>query len=180
MKRLEKVDRVLTTLRRIIRELDSHSRQISQHHGMTVPQLVLLQEIAAQGTVSVGDLAREVSLSQATVTSILDRLAARDLIVRRRGETDKRVVRVELTASGQSVLQTAPPLLQERFVAAFGRLRDWEQSQILSSLERVADMMGLSTASSAAPILTAEPIPAPREDESSAAQSAELQRDIHS
>ncbi|MBU0507613.1 MarR family transcriptional regulator [bacterium] len=150
---MEKVDRVLVSLRQIIRALDSHSRQLSQDHGLTVPQLVLLKEIGRCGSVSVGDLAREVSLSQATVTSILDRLEQRQLMTRKRGESDKRLVYVQLTMQGKTVLAGAPPLLQEQFVESFENLKDWEQSLILSSLERVADMMGIMD-EGAAPMLT--------------------------
>lgn len=153
----EKVERVLTTLRRVIRGLDSHSRQISQHRGLTVPQILIMREMNRRGSISVGDLAREVSLSQATITSILDRLEHRNLVQRSRGQQDKRTVWVELTADGRTVLDTAPPLLQEKFVKSFGELKDWEQSQILASLERIADMMGIAE-ENAAPVLMTGPI----------------------
>lgn len=38
-------------------------------------------------------------------------------------------------------MERAPTPLQEEFMDRFSRLQDWEQSQILSSLQRVAAMM---------------------------------------
>jgi len=132
---------VLVTLRQIIRAIDLHSRRLVQDHGLTGPQLVLLKALG-HDELSSGELARRVSLSQGTVTGVLDRLERRGLIVRARSEEDRRRVIVRLTEAGVSVLAEAPSLLQDQFVAGFERLADWEQTLILSSLERVAAMMG--------------------------------------
>src|SRR5690606_42124076 len=80
-------------------------------------------------------------LSQATITTILDRLEKRELIQRLRGSTDKRRVYARLTGEGLALLEKAPTPLQEEFIARFSELNDWEQSLILSSLQRVAAMM---------------------------------------
>lgn len=132
---------VLVTLRQIIRGIDLHSRKLVQEHGLTGPQLVLLKAIARNADASVGLLAREVSLSQGTVTGVLDRLERRGLISRTRSFSDRRRVQVRLSEAGLSVLAEAPSLLQDQFVARFQKLADWEQSLILSSLQRVASMM---------------------------------------
>src|SRR5690606_33271932 len=80
-------------------------------------------------------------LSQATITTILDRLEKRELIQRTRGSTDKRRVYARLTEAGSALLEKAPTPLQEEFIERFSELNDWEQSLILSSLQRVAAMM---------------------------------------
>ena len=144
---------VLIALRRIIRAVDLHSRFLVQRHGLTGPQLILLQEIAAGHETAVGDLARRVSLSAATVTNVLDRIERRGLVERRRSESDKRRVLVRATRAGLEMLLKSPPLLQQRFVSEFESLADWEQSQILSSLQRIAAMMDASQLD-AAPLLS--------------------------
>lgn len=133
-------DQMLRALRRVIRAVDLHSRQLAQDCGLTGPQALVLRETAAR-QLSAGELARRVSLSQATVTDILKRLELRGLIRRNRSADDRRQVIVEATANGRSLAQTAPPLLQERFVRRFGELRDWEQTLLLSSLQRIAELM---------------------------------------
>jgi hypothetical protein len=55
---------------------------------------------------------------------------------------DRRRVLVRLTEAGFSVLAEAPSLLQDQFVERFRKLADWEQTLILSSLQRVSSMMG--------------------------------------
>lgn len=153
----ERLDEVLTTLRRIMRAVDLHSRSLIQRYGLTGPQLVILRELARLGEVSGSELARSVSLSLPTVTGILTRLEKRGLVTRRRSEVDKRRIMVSSTAAAGELLATAPPPLQDSFADQFGRLEDWEQSLILASLQRVVSMMEARDLD-ASPFLTTGPL----------------------
>ena len=137
-------DQVLIALRQIIRAIDLHSKKLERESGLTGPQLLLMQIIFEEGPVTSGVLARSVSLSQATVTTILDRLEKKAYLTRQRDSEDKRKVWIELSESGKQVLEKAPTLLQENFVNSFGELKEWEQSLLLSSLQRIASMMQAS------------------------------------
>lgn len=136
---------VLSTLRKIIRAIDIHSRQLSKQYGLTGPQLVVISEIGQAGPMTIGELARRVSLSQATVTTILDRLENKQLATRVRGSEDKRRVYVDITDKARDILETHPNFLQEGFVKRFNALEDWEQTLILSSIQRIAAMMNTSS-----------------------------------
>jgi hypothetical protein len=83
---MTKIEDVLVALRRVIRATDLHSKQLIKTASVTAPQLLLLQAIHRHGDVMIGTLAKDVSLSQATVTTILDRLESRDLVYRLRSE----------------------------------------------------------------------------------------------
>lgn len=148
---------VLVALRRIVRAIDVHSRQLVQQFGVTGPQLVVLQELARSGAVPVGSLAKAVNLSHATVTGIVTRLEKRGFVVRCNDNQDRRRVLVEATAEGTTVLATGPLPIQDSFVSEFERLQDWEKNLILSSLQRIVSMME-ATELEAAPILATGPI----------------------
>jgi DNA-binding MarR family transcriptional regulator len=145
-------DQVLIALRQIIRAIDLHSKKLERESGLTGPQLLVMQIIYEEGPLTSGVLARSVSLSQATVTTILDRLEKKGYLTRERDTEDKRKVWVQLSDNGKQALQNAPTLLQESFVSSFAQLKDWEQSLILSSLQRIASMMQASELE-AAPVL---------------------------
>ncbi|MFO8012933.1 MAG: MarR family winged helix-turn-helix transcriptional regulator [Phycisphaerae bacterium] len=147
----------MQALRRISRAIELHSHSLASRYGLTVPQLAVLKELGADGGRSIGELTRAVHLSQATVTGILDRLQRRGLIERRRGEADKRKVHVWLTEDGRDALGQSPPLLHENFLEAFAGLPDWQQTQILSSLQRIVAMME-ADGIEAAPMLTPGPM----------------------
>ncbi len=145
-------DDVLIAIRRIIQSVDLHSRYLVKNFGLTGPQLIILQEVSRQGEVSISEIAKSISLGQATVTGILERLENRGLISRRRSMSDKRKMFIQITNSCEELLEKAPPPMQEHFINNFENLKDWEQAMILSSLQRIVALMN-ARAIEVAPIL---------------------------
>jgi len=132
---------ILVALRRIMRAIDLHSKKIEHSAGLTVPQILILQKIEEAGSLGVSEIARRVSLSQATVTSVIDRLVRKDLVTRERDHTDRRVVNISLTKRGAEQLEGAPGLLQEEFINRFDTLEPWEQKMLTAAVERIASIM---------------------------------------
>lgn len=137
----ERHEQVVSALRRMVRAIDLHSRYLVRAAGISGPQLVVLRIIAREGRASAGEVAEAAALSQATISTILDRLEARGLVQRQRGREDKRKVYVSLSAEGEAVLAKAPQLLQEHFLARFQALPEAEQESLAGVLRRVAEMM---------------------------------------
>ncbi|WP_299205039.1 MarR family transcriptional regulator [uncultured Amphritea sp.] len=143
---------VLIELRKIIRATDLQSKRVVKSCGLTIPQVMVLRAIKQLGDVTVKRISVDVSLSQATVTTIMDRLEERKLVERIRSHTDRRIVNARLTETGDEVLQTAPTLLHESFISRFENLANPEQHTILSSLQQIASMMDAESLD-AAPLL---------------------------
>ncbi len=137
----ERCRNLLIALRKMIQAIDRHSTNLKKKFGLTGPQLILLQSISANIKISVTQLSKNVSLSQATVTDITKRLENRGFITRTRDVVDKRKTNITLTENGKAKLTTVPPLLQEQFIERFSKLESWEQLMIESSFERVVSMM---------------------------------------
>jgi len=137
----QQFDQVLVAIRRIIRAIDQQSRKLLQSHGLTGPQALLIKEVGRGAPLTPGELANRVSLSQATITDIVKRLEGRGLLLRERSEQDKRSITIRLTQAGKELLKQPIPLLQEEFEQRFNALQDWEQSQLLSSVQRLAALM---------------------------------------
>ena len=104
------------------------------------------------------------------MTGIFNRLESRGLVARSRSGQDRRSVVVALTEAGQRVLDAAPSLLQDRFRDELSKLQRWEQTQLLSSLQRIATMMdaeGIGAARLLGPAFAGaspEAVPVYRED----------------
>ena len=137
----DRSDELLLNLKRIIRAVDRHSQALKKLHGLTVPQLLVLRALESGQEIGVTEVARSVSLSPPTVTNILDRLEARGLVTRRRAEADKRKVIVTASEPALQILATRPSLLQVEFVDRFNQLAEWEQTLMLSCVQRIASMM---------------------------------------
>lgn len=145
-------DHIVAALRRIVRAIDLQSRRMVEACGLTGPQLVVLREVGRLGGASVSALARAVNLSQPTVSGIVERLEKRGVLRRERSDRDRRSVFVTLTPAGAEMLRDAPSLLQDRFRRELARLEEWERTQMLSILQRLAGMMDAESID-AAPML---------------------------
>jgi DNA-binding MarR family transcriptional regulator len=137
----DRADAALVAMRRVLRATDLHARRLARASGLTASQVIVLQHLARPGDATAGDVARAAGLSQATVTALLDKLEARGLAARRRGEEDRRRVWIEITEAGRAALADAPDLLQHAFAARFAALPDWEQASLVAALERVAALL---------------------------------------
>lgn len=155
---------VMSAIRRVIRAVDLHSRKLVERFGLTGPQLVALHQVARLQNAPAAALARAMNLSQSTVTGILNRLEKRQLITRLRNGTDRRTITVSITPAGVAELEKAPPLLQERFRFEFQQLEQWEQTQMLATLQRLATMMQIEEIQ-AAPVLDARADESPEDKE---------------
>ncbi|WP_105253415.1 MarR family winged helix-turn-helix transcriptional regulator [Pseudoalteromonas sp. T1lg75] len=138
---MQKYDELLIALRKVIRAIDLHSKQLNKTSGLTGPQLLIMNEVAQTDGITASRIAQNVNLSPATVTNILDRLESRDLVNRVRSQLDKRRVSLYLTEQGTALLNKAPQPLQEHFIDKFSNLAEWEQTLLLSSMQRIAAMM---------------------------------------
>ena len=152
---MDRIHEVLVALRRIIRATGLHSKSLAKTTGLTAPQMLLLQTLRNRAETSASELAKEMSLSQATVTSIVDRLEKKGLLLRNRSSIDRRKVLLTLTDTAMDTLKDAPVPLQEHFTKQFDALEDWEQLLIISSLGRIAQMMNAEHID-AAPMLDLE------------------------
>jgi DNA-binding MarR family transcriptional regulator len=146
-------DEILRSLRRIVRAIDVHSRHLETHFGITGPQLVCLRVLASSGPMTASELARNVELSQATVTGIVDRLERRGCVVRRRDEKDRRRNNIAVLPAGKSLLAEAPSPLQTKFAQRLEALPEPNQAIIATMLEQIVRMMDAEDLD-AAPLLS--------------------------
>ncbi|MDU8913503.1 MarR family winged helix-turn-helix transcriptional regulator [Aestuariicoccus sp. MJ-SS9] len=150
---LDRTDESLIALRRILRATELYARDLAHAVGLSPAQLRVLQIVDQKTSATPKALAKQMGVSQATVTSLVDKLVAQKLVERVPSELDRRQTNVVVTELGHSRLTDAPDALQQRYVRAFMKLADWEQAQLVSSLERVADMLD-AKGIDAAPVLT--------------------------
>ncbi len=138
-------ERILCSLRRIIRGVDIYSRQLNTRHGLTAPQLLCLREIVSTDNMTLSDLSHKVNLSASTLTGIIDRLEAKGFVSRKRSSSDRRKVNLCPSLKGIEIISSAPSLLQDNFTKSLAKLSDKEQQQLIKSLEQVVSLMNLET-----------------------------------
>ncbi|GAA4218817.1 MarR family transcriptional regulator [Sagittula sp. NFXS13] len=138
---MDRVDNSLIALRRIIRATELYGRDLKQIAGITAVQFRALQIIGEKGYATAKEVSTRMRVSQATVTSLVDKLVRENMVTREKSETDRRQTDICITEQGRDTLENAPDPLQQRFVRKFAAMEDWEQTMLQAMLERVASMM---------------------------------------
>jgi DNA-binding MarR family transcriptional regulator len=138
---MDRIDISLIALRRILRATELYGRELATAAGLTPVQFRVLQIVAETGSTIPTAIAHRMGVSLATITSLVDKLVAKGMVTRERSATDRRQTNVILSPQGRETIDNAPDPLQQRYVREFGKLADWEQAQLISSLERVATML---------------------------------------
>jgi MarR family transcriptional regulator, organic hydroperoxide resistance regulator len=135
------VAEILDNIRRVFQVVNEQSKQVERETGLTGPQVWAIKVIAQQGPVRVSGLAKRMYLHPATVGGILDRLERRGLIARIRSNSDRRVVEVELTASGRQLVQNSPEVVSNKIAHGLETLPFAELATIHHGLERLTGIL---------------------------------------
>jgi DNA-binding MarR family transcriptional regulator len=155
-------EEILLNVRKIMRAIDMNSSRLAKDFGLTTPQLLCLKKLAQSGDMKPSDLSKAVNLSHATITGIINRLEKKHLIKKTRSQKDGRSFVISIVKEGLSMVSSAPSVLQDRFMNELSKLEEWEKTQILSSLQRVAHIL-IADSIEAAPVLTTGPVEASAE-----------------
>jgi DNA-binding MarR family transcriptional regulator len=97
----------LAGFRYLLREFGAFSEQAAWRAGLTAQQhqaLLAVRGFPGREQVAIGELARRLGLRDHSVTGLVDRLVARDLLRRRYDERDRRRVLVEVTPRARTLL----------------------------------------------------------------------------
>ena len=109
-------------MRRIISLVGHSVERELEPSGLTNAQWVPLLKLQMELASSVAELARQCDLDAGSMTRLLDRLEAKDLVRRCRSVDDRRVVKLELTAAGRLAAKQIPAALcgiQNQLLAGF-------------------------------------------------------------
>jgi len=105
-----------------------HGRSISMAH------LHLMTLLQANGPQSMGWVAERLGTGLPTATGLVTRMQERGLVERIRDADDRRVVLVQLTASGTGELSELQAIRRRRMAAALTRLSEAEQARLLTAI----------------------------------------------
>lgn len=134
--------RIIFALRKIMQQMDTHSRSLMKHYDITVSQLVCLYEIYEKGALTLSIISKNVHLSNSTLVGVIDRLEEKGLVKRTRDTDDRRVIFIDLTPKGREFVFGAPHLLHNRLDEKLKNISESEQIIIANSLDLLFDMLG--------------------------------------
>jgi DNA-binding MarR family transcriptional regulator len=134
--------RILDSIRRLVRMLRVSDRQAQSELGVSGAQLFVLTELGKTPSLSLNDLASRTLTDQSSVSVVVTRLVDAGLVTRDRDERDARRLVLNLTRAGRALLQNAPPVAQERLLAVFDGLPEGERKRFADTFEEIVDNVG--------------------------------------
>jgi len=133
--------RILDSIRRLVRLLRVSDRQAQAELGVSGAQLFVLTELGKTPALSLNELAARTLTDQSSVSVVVTRLVEAGFVTRDRDESDARRLVLHLTRTGRALLQKAPPVAQERLLAVFDRLPDDERKNFANTFEEIVNSM---------------------------------------
>jgi DNA-binding MarR family transcriptional regulator len=106
-------------------------RPVLERLGLTHPQYLVMLALWQHAPLSVKRLGQLLQLDPGTLSPLLKRLEAAELITRRRDAADERLLSVELTAAGADLRTRAldvPPAVMQRLGMSLPELRELHAS----------------------------------------------------
>jgi MarR family transcriptional regulator, organic hydroperoxide resistance regulator len=135
------ISEIMQSLRRIFKSIQDYSQEVSKKFGITGPQLWAVKTLSANGSLSLGELSEKMYLHPSTISGVVDRLERKKYVLRDRGQDDRRVVKVKLTAEGQRLAKKAPNPVQGKMIFGLGNLKRNQLNSIYDSLQQLVKIM---------------------------------------
>jgi DNA-binding MarR family transcriptional regulator len=136
---LEEVSRAFKGMMGAFRRL--RGRETHRPGELSYAQHSLLFGLSGGGALSARELAAAADLSPATVTEMLDGLAAAGLVQRVRSEHDKRVVLTSLTERGNQLIEERRSRWEPRWRAAVAEFTDQDLLTAAAVLDRLREFL---------------------------------------
>ena len=106
---------------------------------VTVSQHRVMVLLAAEGDLSVGQIAELSGVNQSNASRLCDRLQKLGLVARSRAAEDGRLVRVSLTEAGQQLLEVVTEQRRREVAAVLGRMPEPAVTDAMAALQQFND-----------------------------------------
>jgi DNA-binding MarR family transcriptional regulator len=139
-KRDELIDSVLSASRVLVavaaRSLGEHEDEVS------IPQYRALVILASRGPQRPADLAEALAIDPSTATRLCDRLVRKRLISRRRKGSDRREVRLDLTARGRQLIDRVTTRRRQEIDQILDQIPEAERHGLIRAFALFASRAG--------------------------------------
>lgn len=134
--------RVLDSIRRLVRLLRLQDRAAQAKVGLSSAQLFVLAELGKVSSLSLNELADRTLTDQSSVSVVVTRLVDAGLVSRGRAADDARRLELSLTRAGRTALQKAPPVAQEQLLAAVEKMAATDRRKFADAFAALVEEIG--------------------------------------
>lgn len=138
--RLELGRTYLRLLRRSLLRIERLSAGLIEPHGLTSAQFLAMLLIRDNEGLTQAELTVELDSDQNTVSAVVRRLATRGLVTREPHPTDRRAVRLVVTAEGAALVDESLPDVDRLSLKLAALMPRAHEKAIVGWLEKVANL----------------------------------------
>jgi DNA-binding MarR family transcriptional regulator len=137
------ISETMKSLPRIFEAIRDYSKNVSAKFGITGPQLRVLETIAQDGSLPLGELSRKMYLHPSTISGVIDRLEDKRYVARVRDSNtgDRRIINVQLTLKGKRLVSKAPNPIQGKMLYGLRKLKKGELNIIHQSVQKLVEII---------------------------------------
>ncbi|WP_405081744.1 MarR family winged helix-turn-helix transcriptional regulator [Paenibacillus chitinolyticus] len=126
--------------RRLVRKFVKERDKISVE-GITLPGMLILNSIDREGEQRLGELAEQLDFTSGAVTALCDKLEAGGYAVRKRSESDRRSVALDITDKGRELLRRNGGLSAHMIGILFGEFSPEELAHQIAFSQRLLEKL---------------------------------------
>jgi DNA-binding MarR family transcriptional regulator len=134
--------RILDSIRRLVRLLRLTDRAAQNELGLSGAQLFVLHELGKTPAMSLSDLAEKTRTDQSSVSVVVSRLVDRGYVTRERDSRDARRLVLSLTPTGRALADKSPPVAQEKIIEVLERMSLSERRRFADTFSRIIEELG--------------------------------------
>ncbi|KAA0965916.1 MarR family transcriptional regulator [Sporosarcina sp. ANT_H38] len=127
---------LLHTMEQVTHKMQLKWRQQTSY-DLGVSHILALHELRINGESRPSDLARILNFTPASLTHLSTKLSNRELITRRKDDTDRRITYWAITKKGEDLLDKAQRDGRNHHQEVFSHLTETEQKSLLSIYEKL-------------------------------------------
>ncbi len=144
-----RVEELFTYLNRIIEQFARlkcdclNCQCVNEIEDLSLQELNAISFIGREGPCIMRSIAEHMQLAVSTITTIVDKLVNKGLVIRERSEEDRRIVKVSLTEQGEMVYKADLDIHLELSQAMLSTLNEDEQEILIVLLRKISRKLNI-------------------------------------
>jgi len=137
----EFADKVIELFPRISKGLMQREHNYLTKGDISLPQFWVLNHLYHNEKSKMNCLAKHLKISPPATTGLIDRLITQGMVLRKDDEKDRRIVWIELTSKGKSIIRNIRKEKVNTLIEVFGKIAEKDREHYLNILEQVAQII---------------------------------------
>ncbi len=141
MEESTKTEEIFSVIKRIMWLIKQNFEKDFKKMHVTQSQILVMRVLNYYGDMKVGDISRELDLSNSTVSGIIDRLVEKKIVQRKRSEEDRRIVMISLADEYRQPVKKQLNAFAQKMRKALSTITEEDLDSVIQGLEKLEKIL---------------------------------------